>query len=89
LFNGGGAELDTLQDAGVEDVDTGVDTVAHEFDRLLDEAVNSRGVIGSVHNDTVFGGFLDLGHDDCAFVTVGLVEIGELLEGVVADDIGV
>ena len=40
-------------------------------------------------DDAVFGGFFDFGDDDGAFVAVGFVEIGELLEGVVADDVGV
>lgn len=42
-----------------------------------------------VDDYAVFGGLLDLGDDDGAFVTVGFVELGELLEGVVADDVGI
>jgi len=34
-------------------------------------------------------GLLDLGDNDCTLVAVRLVELGELLEGVVADDVGV
>ena len=44
---------------------------------------------GFVHDDAVFGGFLDLGDDDGAFLAVVAVELGELGEGVVADDVGV
>lgn len=84
-----GAELNALEDAGVENVDTGVDAVADELDRLLDEAVNLGGVARLVHNDTVLGRLLDLGHDNGALVAVVLVEFSELLEGVVAGDIGV
>ena len=40
-------------------------------------------------HDTVFGGLLDFGDDDGAFFAVGLVEFGELVEGVVTDDVGV
>jgi hypothetical protein len=89
LLDGGGAELDALEDAGVEDVDTGVDAVADELDRLLDEAVNHGGVARLVHNDTIFGRLLDLGDNNSALAAVLLVELGELLEGVVAGDIGV
>ena len=89
LLDGGRAELDALEDTGVEDVDTSVDAVANEFDGLLDEAVDAGGVVGLVDNDTVLGGLLDLGDDDGTLLAVLLVEIGKLLEGVVADDIGV
>jgi hypothetical protein len=89
LLDGCGAELDALEDAGVQDVDTGVDAIAHELDGFLDEAVNATGVIGLVDYDTIFGRFFDFGDDDCALLPVGLVEFGELLEGVFADDVGV
>lgn len=42
-----------------------------------------------MHHDTVFGRLLDLGNDNCALVAVLLVEFGELLEGVVAGDVGI
>ena len=84
-----GAELNAAQNAGVEDVDTGVDTVADELDGFLDEAVNSRGVAGLVHNDTVLGRLLHLCDNDGAFVAVLLVELGELGEGVFAGNVGV
>jgi hypothetical protein len=42
-----------------------------------------------VYNDTVLGRLLDLCDDDCALVTVLLVEIGELRKGVVAGNVGV
>ena len=41
LLNGGGAEFDALQNARVQNIDTGIDAVTDEFDRLLDEAVDS------------------------------------------------
>lgn len=42
-----------------------------------------------MHHDAVFGGFFNLGDDDGALVAVGFVEVGKLLEGIVADDVGV
>jgi hypothetical protein len=89
LLDRSGAELDAVQNAGVEDVDTGVDTVADELDGLLDEAVNSRGVAGLVHNDTVLGRLLHLCDNNGAFFAVLLVELGELGKGVFAGDVGV
>jgi hypothetical protein len=89
LLDGGGAELDALEHAGVEDVDAGVDAVADELDGLLDEAVDHGRVAGLMHNDTVLGRLLDLGHDNGALAAVLLVELGQLGEGVVAGDVGV
>lgn len=42
-----------------------------------------------MHHDAVFTRFFDFGDDDGSFVAVGLVEVGELLERVVADDVGI
>jgi len=89
LLDRGGAQLDTLQDAGVEDIDAGIDAVADELDRLLDEPVDARGVVGLVDDDTILGWLLHLGHHDRALVPVLLVELCQLLEGVLADDVGV
>ena len=89
MLNGCRAELDALEHARVHDVDTRVDAVADELDGLLDESVDLGGVAGLVDHDTVFGGLFDLGDDDGAFIAMLLVELGELLEGVVACDIGV
>jgi len=89
LLDGCRAQLDALEHARVHDVDTGIDAVADELDGLLDESVDLGGVTGLVDYDTVFGGLFDLGDDDGAFVAVLLVELGELLEGVVAGDVGV
>lgn len=41
LLNRSGAQLDTVQHRGVQNVDTGIDTVAHELNGLLDEAVDA------------------------------------------------
>lgn len=87
LLDGGWAKLDALEDTGVQNVDTGVDTVANEFDGFLDKAVDARGMVGLVDNYTVLGGLVDLGNNDGTFVTVGPVEIGQVFERVIADDI--
>lgn len=89
LLDGGRAQLNAVQDGGVQDVETSVDAVADELDRLLDETINAGRVVGLVHNDTVVGGLLDLGDNNSALVAVGLVEFGQLLERVFAGDIGV
>ena len=89
LLDGGRAEFDALQDAGVENVDTSVDAVTHELDGLLNEAVYPRWVVGLVDNNTILGGLLHLGHHNCALIAMLFVELGKLLEGVVAGDIGV
>lgn len=89
LLDRGRAQLDTGEDRGVENVHAGVDAVADELDGLLDKAVDARRVVRSVDNDTVLGRLLDLSDDDGALIAVGLVEIGQLLEGVLADDVRV
>lgn len=60
LLNRGRAELNAVEDRRVEHVDTGVDAVSDELNRLLDEAVNDgRARLGD--NDTVGGRLGDLG----------------------------
>jgi hypothetical protein len=89
LFNWCGAELtwarpresstylDAIEHFWVEEVDTGVDPVADEFHRFLDETVDgSRVWLGNDH--TIVGGFCDLGDHDGAFTTVGHVEVAEV-----------
>lgn len=53
LLNRSRTKLDTLEHRGIENVDTGVDAVADEFDGLLDKAVNLRGVARLMDYDTV------------------------------------
>lgn len=89
LLDGGRAQLDAREHAGVQDVDAGIDAVADELDGLLDEAVDARGVVGLVDHHPVLRGLLDLGDDDRALVAVGLVKGGEIRKGVIADDIRV
>lgn len=83
------AEFDALEDGGVEDIDTSVDAVSDKLNRLLDETIDSALVARFVYNDSVFRWLFDLCDDDCALLAVRFVEVGELLEGVLADDIGV
>lgn len=53
LFDRSGAELDALEDRGVEDVNSGVDAVSNKLNGLFDKAIDARGVVGLVDNDTV------------------------------------
>lgn len=46
-------------------------------------------MVGFVDDDAVLGGFFDFGDDDGAFVAMGFVEVGELLKGIIANDVGV
>jgi hypothetical protein len=89
LFDGGGTQLNALENTGVEDVDTGVNAVTDELDWLLNETINARGVIGLVNNDTVLRRLVDLGNNNGALVAMFLVELRELLEGKITYDIGV
>jgi len=73
-ISGSVAHLDPVQHARVEHVDTGVDPVSDELDRLLDESVNNRAVrLG--HNDTVRRRLGHLGNHDRALVSVRDVEV--------------
>jgi hypothetical protein len=54
LLNRCGAELDSPKNRWFQDVDTSIDTVAYEFDRFLNEAVDAGGVIGLMNHDAVF-----------------------------------
>lgn len=87
LFDRGRAEVYALEDTWVQDVDTGVDAVSHEFHWLLDESIDSRCVVWFMNNDTIFGGLVNLGYDDGTFVTMLLVESSQFGEGIFADDI--
>ena len=83
------AQFDALEHRCVEEVEAGIDTVADKLDGLLDKAVDARGVVGLVDNDTVFRGLLDLCDDNGALIAVAAVELEKLFEGVVADDVRV
>lgn len=89
LLDRGRSQLNAVEHRGVQNVHSGVDAVTDELDGLLDEAVDARGVIRLVDNDTVLGRLLDLCDDNGTLFAVGLVVIGELAEGVFADDVRV
>ena len=89
LFDGRGAQLDALEHGWVENVDTRVDPVAHELDRLLHEPIDARRVVRLVHDHTVLGWLLDLGHHNRAFLPVRGVEVRQLLERKITNDIRV
>lgn len=89
LLDRGGAELDAIEDGGVENVQAGVDAVSDELNRLLDESIDAGRVASLVNDDSILGGLLDLGDDDGALIAVALVEREKVLEGVIADDVRV
>ncbi len=89
LLDGGGSQFYAGEHRWVEDVDTGVDTVADELDRFLDEPINPAIVARLVDDDTIFGWLLDFSNDNGALLAMGLVEFNKLRKGVFADDVGV
>jgi hypothetical protein len=89
LLNGGRTQLNSAQDTGVEDVDSGVDAVSDELDGFFDKAVDARWVARLVDNDTVLRGFVDLGDHNCTLLPMGLVESGQFFEWVLANNVGV
>lgn len=84
-----GTQFDALENRGIEDVQTSIDTVADEFDRLLNEALNTRGVVRLVNDNTILRRLLNLSHNNGTLVTVALVEGQEVPEGIITNDIGV
>ena len=87
LLNRRRAQFDSREDGRIQDVDASVDAVAHKLNRLLDEAVNTRGMIRFMNDNTIFAGLLNFGDNDCTLIAVGFMESGELLEGVVTGDV--
>lgn len=51
-------DLNTVQDAGIEDVDASIDAISDELFRLLDEAIDSR-LSGQGQDNTIFARLLD------------------------------
>lgn len=80
--------LDALQDAGVEDVEPGVDLVGHEDTRFLHEAADAAGV-GLAHHHAVLGWLFHTGHHQRALAAVLPVETGQRREGELADHVAV
>jgi hypothetical protein len=42
-----------------------------------------------MYHHTILGRLFDLCYDDCTLIAVGFVEVGQFLEGIVADDVRV
>ena len=82
LLNRGRPQRDSLEDIGVENVDSGIDTVGDKFDWLLDETFDAGG-LGFHDDDAIFTRFFDFGDNDGAFLAVIFVESGEFGEGIV------
>lgn len=89
LLDRGRTELNPIKDRGIEDIHAGVDSIADKLDGLLDKAIDERGVARLVNNDTVLGRLLNLGDNNGTFLAMALVELGKILEGEVANHIGV
>lgn len=82
-------QVNPLEDTRVQKVDTGVDSVSDKLDGLLDKTINPRRMGWLVNDNTKLGGLVHLGHHNGTFIAMSLVEFREILEGVVANDIGV
>ena len=89
LLDRGRPQVNPLKNTRVQKVDPGVDSVPNKLDGLLDETIDTRRMGRLVNNDTKLGGLVHLGHHNSTFIAMGLVEVREFLEGVVANDIGV
>lgn len=89
LLDRGRAQLNAIQDAGAQDVDTGIDPISNELDGFLDEAVDARGVVRLVDDDTVLGGLIHLGDNNGSLVPMILMELRQFFERKVANNIGV
>ena len=86
-FNRAGFERNPLNHVRVEEIEASINLIADKsrgfLDKSLDFAVFFR------DDDSVLGGVLNLGHDDCALPAVVQVELNELVERVLTDDIRV
>lgn len=82
-------QVNPLEDTRVQKVDTGVDSVSDKLDGLLDKTINPRRMGWLVNDNTKLGGLVHLGHHNGTFIAMSLVEFREILEGIVANDIGV
>jgi hypothetical protein len=77
LFDRRRSQRDSLEDVGIEDVDSGIDPIGDKFNWLFDETFDGRG-FASHDDDAVLARFFDFGDDDGAFLAVFFVELGEL-----------
>ncbi|THU45611.1 hypothetical protein C4D60_Mb02t19810 [Musa balbisiana] len=110
LLDGGGPELDAVQDRGFQQVDARIDLVADEGLRLLHEPFHLSSFFVHDH-DAVLGRLIHLprtrrarmiderscrssnhsylGHQNCGFSTMCIVELDQLGKRVLADDVAV
>jgi hypothetical protein len=88
LLDGRRLQLDAAEHGRVEQVDAGVDLVAHERLGLLHEPLHLAGALLHDHH-AVLGRLVDLGHHDRGLAAVGPVELNELGERVLADHVAV
>lgn len=56
MLNERGAELDAVENRGVQNVGASIDAVTNKLNGFLNKLVNTGGRIGIVDNDTAFGG---------------------------------
>lgn len=54
LLDGSGSKFNPLEDRGVEDVETCIDSVSDKLNGLLDETLDTGGVVWLVDDHTVF-----------------------------------
>jgi hypothetical protein len=88
LLDGRGFQLDAVEHRRVEQVDAGVDLVAHEHLGLLHQPLHLPGPFLH-HHHAVLGRLVHLGHHDGGLAAVSLVELDELRERVLADHVTV
>ena len=86
-FNRAGFERNPLNHVRVEEIEASINLIAHESRGFLNKSLNF--AVFFRDDDSVLGGVLNLGHDDCALPAVVQVELNELVERVLTDDIRV
>lgn len=82
-----GFKRNSINNRGVEEIDTSVDSIGDELLRLFDETFNS--TLGIGNNDTILSRILDLSEENSTFLLVILVEFEHVTEGEIADNITV
>ena len=86
-LDGCGFHFDAVNHRYVQQVETGIDLVAHPLLRLLNESLNLTVLLAD--DDAILGWVLHCGRKDRSLLAVSLVELNELLQGVVTDHIRV
>lgn len=86
-FDGSGFHFDAVNHGHVQQVETGIDFVAHPLLRLLNESLNLTVLL--TDDDAILRWVLHGCREDCPLLAMSLVELDELLQGVVTDHIRV